>query len=258
MGLLNDHMFKPLSYAFRSLPGQFRSNIRWLALVLGALSIVSGFLWYLHFNTHMQVTEVFADPVALAGLPIHFGTLEYLSASVMIVAGAILLFVGWAASELARSMRWFAVVLGLFILWLGLDDVYMIHEWIGLRLAILIGSEDIGLDRQWLESFVFGAYALAWIGISVVFARQILRTGWLLLGLCLVGFAASILFDLYSFIDFLPDPVTYNEQQLFQAIEDVAKLGGGFFALAYALQFGHSAVRGTYSADSPEPRINES
>ena len=123
----------------------------------------------------------------------------------------------------------------------------MIHEWVGLRFAWLINSDDAGYDRQWLESYVFVAYGLAWIIIVLVFQRQIRQTAWLIFAFTFMSFGVSVGFDLIEFIEFLPSPETQSQKVKVAIIEDLAKLGGSFFALAYAVHVSRDAVRNKFA-----------
>lgn len=172
----------------------------------------------------------------------------------MIVAGSILIFGAWAVETIVRRMRVYAAVLGTFLAWLGLDDIFMIHEWFGLRLAWLLQSDDVPSDRQWLESYVFAGYGLTWLGILLVFRQAIARTPWLLLALTLVGFGTSVVFDLSDYIGIIPDPGSPGQATAYFVIEDMGKLMGSLFGLAYAICVCRDLVRDRLGSQSGVPK----
>lgn len=250
MVIFQRRIIQPARAALGGLPAQLRNHVWWYLAVAVVLTILGLIVLHLHFNTHLFVDELFADPVELATLPLHVGIYTYISATALVVAGSLLLFAGFSAVSIAESMKTFLILLGAFILWLGLDDVFMIHEYVGLRLAWFIGSEDVPRDRQWLESFVFAAYAMIWVSMVVVFAKRILRTAWILLALTFLGFGISVVLDLWGFIDSLPNPSTPRQVLFISIAEDMAKLAGGLFVLAYAVHVARGAVRGVYALES--------
>lgn len=250
--MIQSHVVRPARAALKGLPGQVREHLWWYGAVLVVILLTGFATIYLQQNTNVEVTEMFEDPVAFAGLPLYIGVFTYLSATALIVAGSLLIFAAWAARQLAGGMKIFVIVMGVLLLWLGLDDVFMIHEWVGLQLARWMESDEPGYDRQWLESYVFVAYAIAWVGVVIAFARQILRTPWILLVLTFTAFGISVILDISEFIPFLPDATTRKQRLVTEVAEDLAKLGGTGFALAYALHVARGAVQGLF-ADEPDP-----
>lgn len=233
----------PLFEMLKGFPRQLRDHAGWYGAVLGVLAVMTAVMVHLHRNTHILVTELFEDPVEFGTLPLHVGIYTYLGGSTMIVAGSIMLFSAWSALDVVKDMRLFVGLLGFLLLWFGLDDVFMIHEYVGLRLAWLLEREDVVRDRQWLEAPVFAAYAIAWITLVVVFLRQVVRTAWILIVLTFACFGLSVVLDLYGFLDFLPNPTSHNSRLALTVGEDLAKLAGSFFGLAYAVQVSRQIVR---------------
>lgn len=252
MTLIQNRILDPARAMLKGLPRQLRDHLWWYVAVLVVLTVLGAIVLHLHVNTHIIIGELFVDPVDFGVMPFHIGTYTYISATVMVVGGSLMLFAAWSASNLARSMKLYLTVLGAFILWLGLDDVFMIHEWVGLRLAWFIGSENVPRDRQWLESFVFAAYALTWVGTMLVFVREVIRTAWILLALTFVSFGVSVILDLYTFLDFLPNPTTRGQAVFKETAEEMAKLAGGLFVLAYATHVSRNAVRGAFPDQPPD------
>lgn len=242
--MVRTSIIAPVRSYLNDLPRQLRENALWILVVAFVLTVMTAIVVYLHNNTHIIVTELFEDPVEFGILPQHVGMFSFLGAMTMIVAGAFMVLSAWTVVSLARELKLFMSALGGFLLWLGIDDVFMIHEWVGLRLAWLMKSDDVPRDRQWLESVVFVAYGLAWIAIVVVFWKPILRTPWFLLALTLIGFSTSVVLDVYAFIDFLPNVTTQTRALAKAVIEDMGKVAGGFFALAYSVRLVRSILRG--------------
>lgn len=256
MRLIVHNIVHPLREAGIAFPRQLRNHFLWFAAATMLLVMVGLLNIYLQGNTPVEVTEMFEDPVAFAGLPLYIGVYTYLIGTMLILAGALLLFVAWSVSEIDPAIRVYIVALGALVLWLGLDDIFMIHEWVALRLAYLIESDDPGYDRQWLETPVFAAYALAWVGILVVFSRQILRTAWILLLAAFVAFGASVVIDLWEFIPLAPQPITRPQQVLVNVGEEMAKMAGALFILCYVLNLSRKVVqRGFESHDADENTV---
>lgn len=235
----------------RDIPRQLRENLWWYVAVFAVLLILIGIVIYLHARTHIIVTELFEDPVEFGVLPLHVGMYTYLGATSMIVAASIMLFTTFSTINVMQNMRMLLGVLGSFLLWLGLDDVFMIHEWVGLRLAWLIQSDDVPYDRQWLETPVFAAYAFAWVGILLVFREQIVRTAWMLLAFAFGGLGLSVVLELQVFVPFVPTSSGNGQAVAMAVLEDMGKLAGGFFALAYAVQVSRRVVRNHFAIDAP-------
>ncbi len=232
---------------------QVRNHARWYLAVFAVLALLLTVVFYLHYNTHIIVTELFEDPVEFGVLPLHVGMYSYLGGTAFIVAGSLLLFAALSALHVAHNMRTYVLIIGLLLLWFGLDDIFLIHEWVGLRLAWLIQSENVPQDRQWLEVYVFLAYALAWGAIIVYFRAQVLRTAWILLALSLASLGVSVVLDMSSYLPLVPSPASGMQTRAMFIAEDMAKLAGGFFLLAYAIHSARDAVRHAYAAVTETP-----
>lgn len=240
----------PLVKAWRGLPQQLRAHAFWYGAGLLLLVLLGITNYYLQMNTNVEVTEMFEDPVAFAGLPLYIGVYTYFNGTALIVAGVLLIFAAIASLELSRDMRTYLIAIGLILFVFGFDDIFMVHEWVGLKLAEWRQSEDIGLDRQWLETPVFAAYAVAWVGVMVAFSRQVLKTAWILLLLTFICYGLSVTLDLWQFLEFMPQPTTRNQRLVTEIGEEMFKLGGTAFAGFYALNVSFLAVRGRFGVDS--------
>lgn len=244
------YVLGPLKQAVRGLPGQLRAHAFWygagilLVILLGLVNI------YLQQNTNVEVTEMFEDPVAFAGLPLYIGVYTYLIGTMLIVSGVMLVFAAIAAPELAPEMRKYLIAFGVLLFTFGFDDIFMVHEWVGLKLAEWRQSDDVGLDRQWLETPVFAAYAVAWVTLMIVFSRQVLRTAWILLLLTFFSFGLSIVLDLWQFLEFMPQPNTRAERLVTEVGEEIFKFAGAVFAAFYTINVAYLAVRGRYASGS--------
>lgn len=231
----------------RGLTAQIRTNFWWITVVMLVLLALTAIVVHLHLNTHIIVTELFVDPVEFGVQPQHVGMYSYASATTLVVAGSIMLFTGWAAVNIAGGVKGVLLVLGAMLLWLGLDDVFMIHEWVGLRLAWLIQSDNVPHDRQWLGSAVFGNYGIALGVILIYFRQQIFRTPWILLGLACTGLALSVLIDLNQFLPFVPSPTGGTQGIIWSVMEDMFKLAGGAFAMAYGVRLSRDVIQNRHA-----------
>lgn len=151
----------------------------------------------------------------------------------------------WAATAAICGLTWsvlrqladpravFFAASGCFSAWLGLDDLFMLHE------DVLHGF--VGLP-QTAPLLLYAAAAAVYF---LTFVRTIVRTSFALLGLALAGLGASMAVDLF---------MSMSERET--ALEDGAKLIGITHWLAY---FAHTAQRALRTAiyrdsvESPAP-----
>jgi hypothetical protein len=169
----------------RSLLIQLRRNR--LALGLNALLACAYFLgvWALQHWLHIPLTKLVSDLVYLGQLPIYNGLFSQIGLFFWMAGATICLFgvVLLAGRKADRNLRWFLVVSGLITLYLGLDDAFLFHDYaffVYLHLS---------------EVVVYGLYLLLFAGYLVGFAKTILRTDYLLLGIALAFLGFSMVTD---------------------------------------------------------------
>lgn len=217
----------------------------WLIGTLALVGIMGAVILTIHFTTHVDVTLIISDPADKGHLPGYSGLYTFASAFALLAGGAICVF----AAQLLRNRpaafpsALFLLTFGALIGWLGIDDLFMFHEWAGLAIAELLGRGDEPGARSRFEAIVFAAYAVAWIVWLGRFWRTVRQTAFVLLALVLVFFGLSVAIDvgLFLFPGVLPD--TAWMPTTVEVAEEMLKLTGTFFAFAYAWQTGIGAVR---------------
>jgi hypothetical protein len=114
----------------------------------------------------------------------------------------------------------------------------MLHEWAGLILAEASGAEDVGFARSRLEGIVFAGIGMLWIAWLLRFRRTIFRTEYVLLAVGLLGFGSSVGLDMIFYV--LPDlePASTLRRLFLSLLEEMLKLNGIFFMLAYVWRNG--------------------
>lgn len=210
---------------------------RWIAAVLGIAFVMGVIVLLVHFTTHVNVREIMSDPAETALLPEYAGLYSYIGV-LLLWTGAV---VGFIASKYGafrtlderRFVGSFAVIAGL----VAIDDLFMVHEWVGLKLAQWTNANDIEQARSALEAVVFAVYILA--GLSWVWIKRhnILRSPWSLFALGVIGFAGSITLDLAPYVFDQMKNVNLRVETTMAVAEDMAKLVGigGFTAYSLAL-----------------------
>ncbi len=153
------------------------------------------------------------DTTAIAGLPPYYGALSLLGILGWVAAAAVSLH-AWSLLRYRCNDPAMLRVLflgGLWCAFAGIDDAFLVHEWI---------APAIGIP----EKVVLAAHG----GMAVLFLRATLpvlgRSDWLLLIPAFGALGLSVLLDVFA------------SGGLAHAAEDLAKLGGVFFLAAYLMR----------------------
>lgn len=158
--------------------------------------------------------HLLVDPVIAMGAPFYLGFLSNVGVLMWTSAASVLLFAYWLHRRRGADRLWgrFLLCSGLFIAWLGLDDLFVLHDHVFSK-HLSIGEPVTG-----------ALYASAAIVYVVAFARVIRQSAWLVLGAALGLLAASLASE------WLPD--TLPAKPLW---EDALKLLGIGAWLSYSL-----------------------
>ena len=199
---------------------------RWVALVLAIVGLLGAIILLIHFATDINVRIILSDPAETALLPEYAGWYSNLGVLVL-WSSSIFSFVssryGWfEIHERRRFVTWFAAILAV----IAIDDLFMIHEWIGLKLAQLTEANDLASARSALEIFVFALYVLAGAYWVWRYRRDIVQSPWPLLALGLLGFAVSIGLDLLPYVSDRFEPNSMVVETTMAVLEDLIKLVG--------------------------------
>lgn len=224
---------------------QGRQAVVWIALVLLVMFALGAFIVVVHNRTDADIMLLISDAVDIGLLPKYTGMYTFLGGVVLAVSGAIVLFTAFVLASIRRhgGRVSFLVLLGIAIGWLGIDDIFLFHEWTGYQIARLTGSAHPEYDGMYHEAWVFGAYALIWITLIARYWRLIATTNWLLIGLAMASFGLSIFLDFLHFI--WPELMNARSwtPRTFSIAEEFAKLTGYFLLLAYVVQTAAAMIR---------------
>jgi len=218
---------------------------------IGSLVVVAGLvLIYVHYRTPVNPLVLLVDPFAEVGLPAYTGV--YTNVGILLwCASAVVWFFSaallWQQPGTA-SLRCMFTSLGLFSAVLCLDDMFLLHEELGLRLAMAFNLTATPHARSVLEAPMFVAYAALGACIVLRYWDAIRRTDYLLLASATISLAASIVIDVGIYA--LPSEF---DRWLYVAdiAEDLLKLGGILFWFAYAARTGFLSVRQAMSELAP-------
>lgn len=225
---------------------QFRSNYLLISLILAVSAILVGAMLFLHFWKGIPIAKLTRDPIAIGGLPVYTGFLSQIgiffwsaSATVCFFSAKVLL----RHADLHKLKR-FLLISALLSLFLGFDDVFLLHE--------AVFPYHFGIP----EKFVYGSYAGFVIFYLFRFYPLILETEFVLLAIALFFFGISVTLDLL--------PLPFIDPFL---LEDGAKLIGIVSWLAYFFQVGkysvtlNAAQKSTspdyYSAGAPQQKVRD-
>jgi hypothetical protein len=212
--------------------------------VLSVVVLLFAFLALLHERWGVDVRILLRDPAETADIPEYAGAYMYAGVLLLWTAG----IVGVLAGLLLRNQRVdqptgrLLLGMGAFLCWLAADDLFMIHEWLGLALSRLIGVENEYLGRTRLEGVVFVSYG----GIALTWTWRNRGT---LMGKEPVLFAAAaVCFALSAGVDIagsLLDGVftAGGTMETIRAYsEDMLKLAGIMFMLVYVVRVARTAL----------------
>jgi hypothetical protein len=203
-------------------PGtQCRSSWPMIGLVLIVSAVLLGIALLLHFLRGVPLEKLMRDPIAITRVPPYIGFISQISIFFWSASAAFCLF---SAKALPRyldnfKIKRFLLVSGLLTLVLGLDDLFLLHEKI---------LPDLGIP----EKAVLVSYAGFVLFYLARFYAILLETEYILLGIALVLFGASIILDLSA-----PHGIA-----LYLFFEEGAKLVGIMSWMVYFFRTGTSAI----------------
>lgn len=157
--------------AWKQLISSFRHSLLWTAPVLGILAACFGYVSYLRDKDGgADISVFFNDANAINDQPFFFGSMEHLTSSLMMMAGAILIFCAATEKKADPGTRRFVLLLGALTGFLGFDDLFMFHETIHLLIP-------------WLgEPQVYAMYGIVLLVLGTVYFGRLLQTPFFLLG----------------------------------------------------------------------------
>lgn len=206
-----------------------------LMLVVSIVFLLGAIILLIYFTTDVNVRIILSDPAETALLPEYAGFYSNLGVLVLwtsAVIGAVSAWRGrFPSSEEKRFLWSYVAIIG----FLSLDDLFMLHEWMGLILARMTNAEDIGSARSALEAYVFAVYVVIifiWLWINRI---RVWNSPWPLLVLGGFGFAISIGLDLAPYLLTSLEDAPLRVQTTLAVAEDLAKLLGIGGLAAYGM-----------------------
>jgi hypothetical protein len=150
----------------------------WIIAVSLIVIVLGSFIVVIHFATDVDVNLFLSDPAEKAFLPFYTGSYTYIGAFALLSVLTVCLFTVSMMTDSGSGVitRMFLVTLGVLAAWLGLDDLFMFHEWAGLAMAELTSQDDIAGARSRLEGIVFIAYGIAWLGWAAWYRAAVRAT----------------------------------------------------------------------------------
>jgi hypothetical protein len=180
---------------------------RWISLLvitILTLTIVHG------QNSGLSLGELTKDINATMGTSPFLGFLSQLGIFIWAATASICLLTATFLSPKRGGYR-FLLCSGLLSLWLGFDDVFMLHEMVFPR---------AGINEQVILATYIGLVS----GLFLAYKRLVVQTDYLLLGITALCFGASLGID---YFDFTSDVMIF--------LEDSFKFAGTMFWLGYYL-----------------------
>jgi hypothetical protein len=203
--------------------------------VAAAIVIISGaIIVAVHYATDINVLVLVVDPAAEVGLAPYVGVFSYI--------GILILWSGATASLLASAlarrqrdrsgMGMMLATYGALLAFLAIDDLFLIHEELGLALAERLGRPE---DRSILEAPVFAIYALVWLVWLARYRAMLPRTPWLVLLAGIAALGISVVIDVGEFV--FPELVSVTPwmNTTLNIAEELAKLGGIVLLAGYGV-----------------------
>lgn len=211
---ISNHM-KPVS----PLPAQLRALWPVIGLILFVSATFIGIALLLHAWKGVPVHELTMDPSAIMDGPPYLGFFSQVGILLWAATAAICILAATLVSQSGggRVDAQFLYASGMLTIVLGIDDAFMLHEYVFPALGI----------AQELVLLAYGIFVLVYL---FKFRQKILRTQYILLAMAFFFFALSIAGDQHLIA--LPGVDSY-------LLEDGAKLAGIISWLAY---FSRTAV----------------
>ena len=187
-----------ISYLFPKQ--QLRGIFPTLLTVFFFLTIIFGFVLFLHFNFGVSLNYLTRDFSGLVDVPVYTAFLSQLgmffwagSAAICILSGALL-----AGNENLKNYKSFFYASAGISLMLGLDDVFLLHESV---FPLLLGIS---------EEVVYMGYAGIMLIYGFRYLKLLLATEYVLFALAIVFFGLSIIVDITNFYsDYIEDPFKF-------------------------------------------------
>lgn len=162
------------------------------------------------------------------------GAITVFGSMFLVVAGAYFLMVSrmlsliQAPPIIISKSRWWWLIAGMGIIFVGLDEILMIHEYLTWKMQDMGIPKPMGIDQ---DIFVFAAYGVAALIIGIKLLPFIRHYGKAIFPLV----AMLVFMGASQVIDFIPwDSLTYPQQMVLGPTEEILKTMGEWSLLLYA------------------------
>lgn len=208
--------------------------VPWFVFTLAVLFVSGAIIIAVHYLTEVNVLVLIVDPAAEVGLAPYVGVFTYIGVLALWSGATVSLLASWLTRRSPdQSSEWrMLTTFGLLLALLAIDDLFLIHEEIGLALAEGLGRPE---DRSLLEAPVFAVYAVLIIAWLIVYRETIFRTAYTLLLLGVAALGVSVAIDVGEFV--IPDLASATPwmNTTLSVTEELAKLGGIILVTGYAI-----------------------
>lgn len=146
----------------------------------------------------------------------------------LLVSCARLLYIHRSAALAASGVyRWFLIA-GMGIVYLGFDDIVMVHEYLTKKMAQFGVPKLFGIDQ---DIYIFAVYTIIALVVLIKLIPSIFHYR-----LALFPLAAMIVFfGLSEAVDFVPwDSLNYIQRMILGPTEEILKTMGSWSAVLYA------------------------
>lgn len=132
-----------------------------------------------------------------------------------------------AAPENGNAHRWFALA-GLGIIYLGFDDIVMVHEYLTIKMTQIGIPKLFGIDQ---DVYIFAVYGIVALVVMIKLIPSIFRYR-----LAVFPLAAMVAFFVLSeAVDFIPwDSLNDMQRMILGPTEEILKTMGSLSAVLYA------------------------
>lgn len=208
--------------------------VGWIAATALAIALSAILILAVHYLTEINVLVLIVDPAAEVGLAPYVGVFTYIGVLTLWSGVTVSLLTAWFIRSAHRlsAERSMLATYGLLLAWLAVDDLFLVHEEIGLALAEWLGRPE---DRSLLEAPVFAVYGAMMLTWLLVHREAIRRSSSILLLLGIAALGVSLTVDIGEFI--IPDLASATPwmNTTLSVAEELAKLGGIILLTGYAM-----------------------
>lgn len=214
-----------ISESFHQYKNLMVVNFVGLFAVLVVLSVVGQLKFdsSLYFYSDVGTSGRFGS----GAMTVVSGMCFFIGGALLVSCARLLYLHRGAAAEKGNAHRWFALA-GLGIIYLGFDDIVMVHEYLTIKMTQIGVPKLFGIDQ---DVYIFAAY-----GIVALVAMIKLLPSVFHYRLAFFPLAAMVAFFVLSeAVDFIPwDSLNDIQRMILGPTEEILKTMGSWSAVLYA------------------------